>query len=377
MTSSASGSNGSNGSNGGNSSASATSLAAAPAHTETVPLGEVPAPTPGVDMGALVGRPHLFGRVKQLRSGVLIEPFGVLTLQSDGRITGYADPNEGSWQPYLHGEVPGERAFAFLTRANHWIPSSTWTQSMGDIPIGHFCDEPEATLSAQRFCLVPQTPMPRATRIVYLVASCLHFYERTVPVLLGQLFAEGIRPDQIKVVVNGCERDDDETIEGVDHAFSRHNAWEWTALYEAPLRWGFDYAFLIHDTSVVFPGFRRSVEGANGHVAWDHLPATPMARCLLGLYAHKFLTRLNPWLKSVDGIDKRNGILAEVGGELLLRAHSALVIGDPEYNGALRTAEWRETADFFNTGTPRIRRVFPSVKVHKFIHAGPGKANSL
>lgn len=65
--------------------------------------------------------------------------------------------------------------------------------------------------------------------------------------------------------------------------------------------------------------------------------------------------------QGIDGIDKRNGVIAEAAGELLLRARSALVIGDPELNGGFRAAEWKETVDYFNTGSPRVRRVFPSL----------------
>lgn len=302
---------------------------------------------------------------------------GVLTLQTEGRITGYDHQNEGSWIPYIHGPVSGANAFAFVTAQNNWIPSSTWTQSMGDIPIGYFCDEPEVGQSAQQMCLVPNDALPSDTVILYVIASCLRFYERTVPVLLEQLFAEGIKPKQIKVVVNGCSHSSDRTIEGIAYAFSTHDAWEWTALYEAPLRWKFDYCFLIHDTSVVLPGFRRSVEAVNGHIKWDHLPASSMARCLLGLYSHDFLMRCNDWLENFDHIDKKNGVIAEAAGELLLRARSVFIIGDPDANGQARAAEWRDTTDHFNTGSPRVRRVFPSIKVHKFIHTGPTNPTSL
>ena len=344
---------------------------------EKIQLSAIPAPSNGVDMERLIGKRHLFGRVKRLREGVLIEPIGHLTLQPGGTVSGYGHPNEGSWIPYIHGPVSGSEAFAFVTSHNNWIPSSTWTQSMADIPLGHFCDEPEMISAAQQLCLIPDTPLPSHTAIVYLVASCLRFYERTMPAILEQLFAEGISGSQIKVIVNGCSENSDRVIDGIDFAFSTHDAWEWTALYEAPLRWEFDYGFLIHDTSVIFPGFRRSVENVNGHVAWDHLPASPMARCLLGLYSHRFLMRCNEWLKSIDHIDKKNGVIAEAAGELLLRARSALVIGDAEYNGGARGAEWREIVDYFNTGSPRVRRVFPSIRVHKFIHTGPTNPNSL
>jgi hypothetical protein len=331
----------------------------------------------GINIKSLIGTPQLFGRVKQLRNGIMVEPIANLTMQADGRITGHGHPNEGSWMPYEHGEVEASMAFAFVTANNKWIPSSTWTQSMGGIPIGHFCDEPESSQAVQRLCLLPQSTGPNTADIVYLVASCQRFYEDTIPKLLLQLYAEGIPAERIKVVVNGSTSNTDKSIDGVEHAFSTHDAWEYSSLYEAPLRWQFDYVFMIHDTNVIIPVFRRSVESFNQFVKWDHLPASPLARCLLGHYSHDFLMRLNPWLKKADKISKKNGVIAEAGAELLLRARSALVMGDAEANGQARAAEWRELVDQFNTGTPRVRRVFPAIKLHKFIHAGPASPDKL
>lgn len=341
------------------------------------PARAAPVLRDGIDMARLVGKPQLFGRMKPLRNGFMVEPLADLTLQPDGRVTGHGHPNEGSWSAYDHGEVPPEDAFAFVSGGNGYIPSSTWTQSLGDMPIGHFCDEPEDIYASQRLCLIPQrTPHP-ADDVIYLVATCLRFYERTMPGLLEQLEAEGIPRARIKVVVNGSDRDEDRVIDGIEHAFSRHDGWEWSALYEAPLRWNFGYALLMHDTNVIFPGFRRSVESFNRHLPWDHLPASPLARCLLGLYSHAFLTRLNPWLKTTHQISKRDGIIAEASAELLMRARCALVMSDAESNGHFRQAEWRELVDHFNTGQVRVRRTFPAIKLHKFIHAGAAKPEAL
>ena len=331
----------------------------------------------GVDMAALVGKPHLFGWVRPLRRGLMVQPITVLTMQDDGRVTGHGHPNEGSWAAYDHGEVAPEEAFAFITAHNGFIPTSTWTQSMGggvtsrygDMPIGHYCDEPEQSLASQRMILIPHVKPAPADDLIYLVASCLKFYERTVPVLLEQLYAEGIPAARIKVVVNGCDADGDRTIDGIDHAFSTHDGWEWSALYEAPRRWRFGYAFLMHDTNLVLPGFRRSVETFNRHIAWDHLPASPLARCLLGTYSHDFLARLNPWLARTHKITKRDGIIAEASAELMMRARTVLVMSDAESNGNARAAEWREFLDHYNTGHQRVRRAFPAIKLHKFIHA--------
>ena len=347
-------------------------------HRQPSLAGELPSmPRNGVDMHRLIGRPHLFGRMKQLRNGFMVEPIALLTLQGDGRITGYGHPNEGSWKAYDHGEVDHTQAFAFISAHNRWIPSSTWTQSIGLMPVGHFCDEPEAVQAAQRLCLIPHEPNSDSSRIIYLVASCQNFYQHTVPILIEQLNSEGIPSDRIKVVVNASSRDESAFVGGVEYAFSTHDGWEWSALYEAPRRWQFEYAFLMHDTNVIFPGFRRSIEEFNRHITWEHLPASPLARCLLGLYSHPFLQRLNPWLKRMHKVSKADGIVAEASAELLMRARTALVLGDPETNGGARAAEWRETLDHFNTGQERVRRAFPAIKLHKFIHAHQNKPTDL
>ncbi len=329
----------------------------------------------GVDMEKLIGTPHLFCRYCDTREGFIIVPLGTMTLQADGRVTGYSNPNEGYWQPYEYGTVAANQAFAFVGAGNKFIPSSTWQQTFAEMPIGFYCGEPEMP---QKLCLVPHTnTSTNHITIVYVIATCFRFYEKTVPNLLKELLAEGIEPARIKVVVNGCEAEEDKTISGISYAFSTHDAWELSALYEAPLRWEFDYAMLIHDTNQVYPGFRRRVENFNRHLKWDHLPATPMARCLLGLYAYDFLVRMNSWLGKIDGISKKDAIIAEVAGELLQRAKTVLVMSDPETNSGARQTEWRETADFFNSGTLRVRRVFPAINLHKFTHIDLTDAVSL
>ncbi len=328
----------------------------------------------GVDMGKLIGLPHLFCRYCDTREGFIIVPLGTMTLQPDGRVTGYSHPNEGYWQPYEYGTADVDQAFAFVGAGNRFIPSSTWQQTFCDMPIGYYCGEPEMP---QKLCLVPHINTSGDTKIVYVIATCLRFYQKTVPKLVKELLAEGIEPANIKVVVNGCKEDEGKNINGIDYAFSTHDAWELSALYEAPLRWQFDYAMLVHDTNEIYPGFKRRVESFNRHLHWDHLPATPMARCLLGLYSHDFLLRTNDWLRKIDGISKKDAIIAEVAGELLQRAKTVLVMSDPETNGGARQTEWRETADFFNSGTLRVRRVFPAINLHKFTHIDLSDSVSL
>ena len=328
----------------------------------------------GVDMEKLIGTPHLFCRYCETREGFIIVPIGNMTLQPDGRVTGYSHPNEGYWKSYEYGTVDSDKGFAFVGAGNRFIPSSTWQQTFAEMPIGFYCGDPELP---QKLCLVPNAQTYNDAEIVYVIATCLRFYEKTIPKLLKDLFAEGIEPARIKVVVNGSKKDEDKIINGVSYAFTKHDSFELSALYEAPLRWQFDYAMLIHDTNNIYPGFRRRVENFNHHLQWDYLPSTPMARCLLGLYAHDFLLRTNAWLGKMDKIDKGGAIITEVAGEFLHRAKTVLVMSDPETNEGARQTEWREVADFYNAGTPRVRRVFPAINLHKFTHIDTSDGLSL
>lgn len=380
----------------------------------------------GIVLERLIDVPHLVARMFDLPGGLLVAPNGRsweesrLTLRADGSLSGTRVRNESHWVPYRYASDASQlsgpaQAFALMypdssegpyaTRTQpsgdaaspyspgngapyspgavgSWPPSrqsysgmpdSIWRHTRDDMPVGYFCGDPEAPAA---LCLIPDVPLAPDVRIVYLVASCERFYLQTVPSVIDQLICEGIEPDRIKVVVNGCASNAHGVLSGRTHpvkvaaAFSTHDAWEYSALYEAPLRWRnqFDYAMLIHDTVQIQPGFRRAVEGVNGHRQWEYLPASPMARCLLGLYSSIFLDRVNPWLGSIHRISKTDGIMVEVAGELLARASTSMAMGGP--------AEAKEIVYPYNSPVPRVRKQFPGAKVDKFLHAA-GSPTSL
>ncbi len=187
-------------------------------------LSSMPAARFGIDMKKLIGQPHLFCRVRDLREGLLFEPIGNMTLQPDGRVTGYAHPNEGSWIPYLHGQVSGDEALSpFVTAHNNWIPSSTWTQSMGDIPVGYFCDEPEHQSAMQRLCLIPQTPLPEAdrARLPRRLVLCAFTSARSLRLLIADVRGGNPSLSRSKSSSTAAPRTRIAQIDGIDHAFTR------------------------------------------------------------------------------------------------------------------------------------------------------------
>ncbi|NML63849.1 hypothetical protein HHL22_01395 [Hymenobacter sp. RP-2-7] len=273
--------------------------------------------TPGVDVAGLVGVPHLLGRVLDTCASFRVVPVGPLTLQLDGRLTGCCHFEAGRW---VRGPLGPDPAFTLLPTQHSPFPRSTWQQTLGGMPLG--CSDDELS-ARQRLCLIPPPAARPAPRLAYLVAACRRSLAQAVPRLLAQLRAEGIGPGQLKVVVLGCDRNEDREIGGVSYAFSTHRAGVCTALYEAPLRWQFDYGVLLPAASELPPGFRHQVERFNTFLPWDYLPAAGA----LGLYSRDFLSRLNPWLELLDGLTPHNELLAEATVELLRHARTALVTG--------------------------------------------------
>ena len=301
-----------------------------------------------LDLPALMGRNLLFARFVQTEGGIYVEPFTRLRLESYGRVFGetpmHWSERNGGFVLFRHGELPGisfQRAFRGMPVAYHNVE--------GFFP--------------HNVCLIPEVPA-RWSRGIYLLASNARFFAQTVPRLVAQLRDDGVPDDAIKVVVNGSASDRDESIDGIEHAFTRHNAWEFSALYEAPRRFDFDAAFMMHDTVRIEPGFHARAWAVPGFLKWDHCPASVLGRCCVGLYSRAYLLRLNSWLQSLDGVSKSDAILIELLAEMVQRAGAACA-----YGGEI--SDWQEVTDEWGTGVRRLRRVFPQLGLHKFTSLDP------
>ena len=301
-----------------------------------------------LDLPALIGRTFHFARFVQTEGGIYVEPFTRLRIESHGRVFGdtpmHWAAHRNGFVLLRHGELAGisfQRAFRGMPVGYHNIA--------GFIP--------------HNVCLIPEAPENWAKRI-YLIASNVRFFAKTIPPLVAQLRAEGVADSEIKVVVNRSDCDRDETLDGIAHAFTRHNAWEFSALYEAPRRFDFDAAFMMHDTVRIEPGFHARAWAVPGWLNWDHCPASVLGRCCVGLYSRAYLLRINSWLHSLHGVSKSDAIIIELLAELIQRAGAACA-----YGGEI--SDWQETTDEWGTGTRRLRRVFPQLGLHKFTSLDP------
>ena len=208
-------------------------------------------------MGKLIGKSHLFCRLKDLREGLLIEHVGNMTLQPDGPSHRFTlTQMRAAGFPTFTVKFLETRLSLSLRAHNNWIPSSTWTQSMGDIPVGFFCDEPEHSVgdaaalphSADTIAgadCARLSPSPRVC--AFMSARSLACFRKCL------LRESGL--NKSKSSSTGVPRTRIARSTASTTAFTTHDAWEWSTLYEAPLRWKFDYGFLMHDTNVIFPRF--------------------------------------------------------------------------------------------------------------------------
>ena len=301
-----------------------------------------------LDLAALIGRTFHFARFVQTEGGIYVEPFTRLRIESHGRVFGdtpmHWAAHRNRFVLFRHGELAGisfQRAFRGMPVGYHNIE--------GFFP--------------HNVCLIPEVA-PAWSRRIYLIASNARFFAQTVPRLVAQLRADGVTVAEIKVVVNGSVTDRDETIGGIQHAFTRHNAWEFSALYEAPRRFDFDMAFMMHDTVRIEPGFHARAWAVPGWLNWDHCPASVLGRCCVGLYSRAYLLRINSWLHSLHGVSKSDAIIIELLAELIQRAGAACA-----YGGEI--SDWQEATDEWGTGVRRLRRIFPQLGLHKFTSLDP------
>lgn len=97
-------------------------------------------------------------------------------------------------------------------------------------------------------------------RVAVLVSSCCGYVQKTIPLLLETMRDAGVSANDVYVVVGGAPDHEQASfsIDGfrVSACFVTHNNFDNTALIWAVehLR-GYDYAFLLHDTTAVLPGF--------------------------------------------------------------------------------------------------------------------------
>lgn len=309
-----------------------------------------------IDPVAIAGRKYILARFCQTAGGAFLEPLHSIEIDIAGRVVGMGE--YAIWIRHFNG-------FAICPKAG--IPTIIFNRVVNGMPVGFFNLEGHIS---HHVTLIPDVPTNWGKRI-YLIASCAGFFERTTPGLIRQLLDDGARADQIKVVINGSDRKHDAFIAGVHHAFTRHNAWEFSALYEAPLRFSFDHAWMMHDTTLIDPGFHERAWDIRGGLKFEHCPATVHGRCCLGIFSRKYLSRLSGTLRALDGISKAAAISFECAAELIQRAKLAST-----FQGA-RLDEWIEEADQWGTGTRRFRRHFMPVGLHKFTSVNPIYAKSL
>ncbi|MCB1130292.1 MAG: hypothetical protein KDN05_04130 [Verrucomicrobiae bacterium] len=260
-----------------------------------------------ITIETILDQPMVFGRRLPLwdAGAYQIEPIGRMTLRNGGVIEGYTHSNEARWEPCKGG-------FAFLTDWPRPRISSNWlAQDEGGIVIGR----QNGLGTSTGLCLVPAIPVSPSARVKVLVASCFHFYKRTLPRLLPQLMAAGFRRDEVKVVINEAptRRVVNNLFEGIECLFTRHAFYEFSAYHEAST-WDFDLALVMADTASVEESCRSKLYALNHACTWDGWSGQSDGGFGIGVISQEFALRLRPILEDLDGLDKMENIRFEAMG---------------------------------------------------------------
>lgn len=311
-----------------------------------------------VPMHFKVGRYYQCGRLVALKNGYMLEQQATMIFYPDGTV-------KGDHHAILRWIRSFDNHILCFDAEHKTIPVVTIESSRDGIIHGFQTSDPS---NYEAFGMVPITHRPK--RYVYLIASCLKYYRKTVPRLLVQLAAAGILPSQIKVVVNGSDATAYRSVNGIEYVYTPHEAYEFSALYEAP-KWDFDYAFLIHDTSTILPGFRAAVEGQNMALDWDVILATTLGRCCLGLFHRNYLLQIKPALAEYHKMSKLEAIRQEVANALIRSARRVLSLGN------VSTLAWEHTETPYEGGAARVSRIFRTIHVSKLIHQNHREGSKL
>jgi hypothetical protein len=134
------------------------------------------------------------------------------------------------------------------------------------------------------------------------VASNVHFYEHTLPIIIPSLIERGIEKDDIHIFVAGFDKYNYEQKDGIHFHYLNHNSYEYSPLIEIVDREiESEYWFLVHDTCKFGPNFKEllyNIPPGSVKLAMKPRPAMSM-----GTYRYDYLLSVKDKLMSIKNTD--------------------------------------------------------------------------
>lgn len=330
-------------------------------------------------------RDYLFARRRKTEPGLEVDGIAYLKLHSGGALTGSRHPNESQWRApkedvieFLNpgGEVTTRFDTAFSDRGLVGISGEFKKTSEGEAPVTHVLAPMMRAVEAQD-----------ASMLGILVASNVHFYESTLPLLLESLDAACVPRDRVLVVIAQAPREDDGVIgEFMGYRTIRtfQDSWEYSAMAAVSRYPGFmpstKYLFTLHDTSQVFADFWGIIN--SGFTVDSDIDIIVRDRfCSYTAFRKQFLVESGSYWQSLHGVSKDAGLRVEMGRPYCKDVSFRSGVWSPDrHRGESHRAVWNNP-DARVTPYPgkasRIRRRFPNLGLVKFSRGNFDNDSSL
>jgi hypothetical protein len=209
----------------------------------------------------------------------------------------------------------------------------------------------------------------RATgwRIKWLVSSHIN-YAKARNALVTKLLEYGVAPGDLHITLAGSDAWRHEvTDEGVFVSHVRENMYEYTGMLDAARMYDeddVDYIYLLHDTIVPEANIKDCVLNQPA-IRADFLPIREAPQFNMGLMRLGWLKKIQPWVETLDGLDKLTGIDIELerNGRKGLWSRCGMVF--PFIPGTFRDLGM---VDLWESGHPRRHWYMPGCGIHKYFY---------
>lgn len=206
-------------------------------------------------------------------------------------------------------------------------------------------------------------------QILIGISSHRDYYRITLPKLVPQLLASGVKTDQLYVALSGYDAKRESSFLDIPVHEVDHNSFEFTALIEMLGKSKPPYVFLLHDTCEVGNDFLTSISHADTKQT-EFMSVDPVGYSNMGLFQSDFIDSIHVYLESLRNTTKIRAMMAEKMFARLAR------VGYYE-SGVLPA---RTKATYVYGGLDHVERVsqyYPASKITKHIANYDCRAGSI
>lgn len=204
-------------------------------------------------------------------------------------------------------------------------------------------------------------------KIKIAISSTKGYADHTLRRLTDSLLYSGVCKRDILIVEGGYNKRFITKFNGIKHIKTNHNTFDWTALIDiVEYQIKSDFWFLIHDTCLVGPTFKKLLYNINTND--DKTSLNQQISRNIGTYKYEYLMKNKDFLMREKNTKYDNETLMRVKKrciqreDALLRRNGEYSVYNPHIN---KTITLTNLPPLYNTSTPRLLEYFPQLDLYK------------